>query len=147
MTATIRSLNDVSPETRRAVERRLRELDEQFPLQPKPEPTRRRAAPTERTDAERERHLNQLIANACEAQRQFILDVMAGSLGEASDQITDEAAQHAEGLIKKLEQQILEMRTQFAQLLTAVAVMQAHVIRDQGANVELPELPKMREVN
>jgi hypothetical protein len=139
--AKIRSIDDVSPEMRREVQRRLRELERQC-SEPKPAP----APPPERTDTENARHLRQLIAKAAEEERKFIVEVVGAALGEKTNEVAEEAAAHAEELVKTLERQLLELRTMFAQLLTNVAMMQARIIRDHGTT-DLPELPEMRDVN
>ena len=111
-----------TPPVNLEVQRRLRELEQRCAT-PKPRAAAA-AEPAPRTDAENARHFNQLIDNAVNAQRQFIVEVVGGALGEATAEVANEAAAHAEDLIKSLERQLLELRA-----------------------MDLPELPKMRDIN
>jgi Arm DNA-binding domain len=122
------------------VQRRLRKLEDQCTT-PKPRP------PVPPTEAENAQRLKQMIDKVANAERQFILDVIAGALAEATEEVAEEAAEHAASLVKPLEQQMMELKTLFAQLLTNVAMMQATVIKERGAIQDLPELPKMKDVN
>ena len=128
------------PDPNAEVQRRLRKLEDQCTT-PKPR------APAPPTEAENQRRLKAMVDKVANAERQFILDVIAGALAEATEEVADEAAEHAASLVKPLEQQMVELKTMFAQLLTNVAMMQATVIKEHGAIQDLPELPKMRDVN